>query len=111
MSGRPRSNCCGEWQVRPGPGQLEVRPRHIAQRQRCERDFAEVTSFEHLREWLDETKQYAPLTEPGQAEWSLRKGEVTQMLLDANDTWAKLDGEARKESTLVLEDGIELKLW
>lgn len=70
-----------------------------------------AASFEHLREWLDETKQYAPLTEPGQAEWSLRKGEVTQMLLDANDTWAKLDGEARTESTLVLEDGIELKLW
>lgn len=68
-------------------------------------------SFEHLRQWLDEAKQYAPLSEQGQAEWSLRKGEVTQMLLDANESWTKLDAEARKDRTLVLEDGIELKLW
>ena len=68
-------------------------------------------SFEHLRVWLDEAKQYAPLSEPGQAAWSLRKGEVTQMLLEANDSWAKFDTEERQARTLVLEDGIELKLW
>ena len=68
-------------------------------------------SFEHLRDWMAEAKQYAPLSGPGQAAWSLRKGEVAAMLLEANQNWAKFDTEERQHRTLGIDDGIEPKLW
>jgi len=68
-------------------------------------------SFEHLRDWLGDAKQFAPLSGAGQAEWNARRDEVTELLHEANQNWAKLNTEERKERTLLVEDGIEQKLW
>jgi hypothetical protein len=36
---------------------------------------------------------------------------VAQMIHEANQSWAKFDAEERQERTLLVEDGIEQKLW
>lgn len=68
-------------------------------------------SFEHLRAWLAEAHQYAPLTALGQAAWGLRKDEVARLLGEANESWSKFDEEEREDRTLHVQDGIEQKLW